>query len=283
MNNTLSYPDSNTGRELQLNGNSSYQLADQQVQIHVDEIANNRQLGNLSGTLALELWALPEPYRGTGFSGQALAAAQLNPVAGQYCLRDSSFQLDFQAPSPGSWWLCLMLREWEAGQFITRDYINFANPYVVAAGKSSERAVRSNFDNVIEVAFREPETGDASKTELASKPATQVLESKAATTREPEAKVAQAKAPASKVPELKGPATKPAARAKSVKYEAAAAVGAVSVNRASCDQLHAVKGINKKLAQAIVDGRPYKALDDLLAVKGMGKKTLKQIENLISL
>lgn len=55
----------------------------------------------------------------------------------------------------------------------------------------------------------------------------------------------------------------------------------IDVNSATLEELQAVKGIGPKLAQAIIDGRPYKEIQDLLQVKGIGEKTLKKFEDMI--
>ncbi|WP_457628010.1 ComEA family DNA-binding protein [Oceanithermus sp.] len=52
---------------------------------------------------------------------------------------------------------------------------------------------------------------------------------------------------------------------------------AVSVNRASPEELEAVPGIGPALAQRIVAHRPYRTLDELLRVPGIGPKTLERL------
>jgi hypothetical protein len=101
------------------------------VVITIDEIANHRDLGDLSGTLAIELWALERPYSGGGFAGTPLSGTSIGELAGQRALTDCRYDLLFQAPPPGTWCLTLMLREWTAAGHLTRDYVNFTSPYVV--------------------------------------------------------------------------------------------------------------------------------------------------------
>ncbi len=51
----------------------------------------------------------------------------------------------------------------------------------------------------------------------------------------------------------------------------------VSINTADVETLAAVKGMSAKLAAAIVAGRPYATLAEVLRVKGMGEKLLAKI------
>lgn len=49
----------------------------------------------------------------------------------------------------------------------------------------------------------------------------------------------------------------------------------VNVNTATKQELRSVPGIGPELAERIIKGRPYKRLDGLLRVEGIGKKSLK--------
>ncbi len=55
----------------------------------------------------------------------------------------------------------------------------------------------------------------------------------------------------------------------------------IDVNSATQEELETLPGIGPKLAQAIIDSRPYKEIQDLLEVKGIGEKMLKKFEDLI--
>lgn len=59
--------------------------------------------------------------------------------------------------------------------------------------------------------------------------------------------------------------------------------GKVSVNSSSLKALQEVKGLPKAVAAAIIAGRPWASLEDLLQVKGMGPKLLEKLKPLIGL
>lgn len=65
-----------------------------------------------------------------------------------------------------------------------------------------------------------------------------------------------------------------------------AALAAVNINTATKEQLDGLKGIGPVKAQAIVDYRtkngPFKTVDDLEKVPGIGPATMKEIRNDIS-
>lgn len=78
----------------------------------------------------------------------------------------------------------------------------------------------------------------------------------------------------------KGPAAKPTAKAakKAPTVKAKPVEDAtLSVNAASKEALAAVKGLSAAMAAAIVDARPYKTLDELVRVKGIGPKLLEKL------
>ena len=60
--------------------------------LSVERIHNPRGSDNMSGTLSLELWALPEPYVVGDFAGHALGAVTLGTLAGGRSWQDGSYE-----------------------------------------------------------------------------------------------------------------------------------------------------------------------------------------------
>lgn len=213
-----------------LTGSVEYAIDGEQLVLKADAMVNPREADNLSGSLRLDLWALPEPYIGGRVDGVLLGGIDLGRVAGQSLLPEIAASVPFTAPPAGEWHVVMMLREWAGpAGYVTRDYARFAVPYVVPSANP--------IDAVIAV-------------EDAGAPAPSTV----ATPVEPVSAPTKSDEPAR-----------------------------VSVNTASAAQLTSIKGVSKAVANAIVRGRPYKSIDALLDVRGIGPKLLEKLRPLISL
>lgn len=278
-----------------LNG-CAYRIEGDRVIITINEIQNQREFNQTSGTLSIELWALRQPHQGGQFDGIAVAGTQIGEVLGQHFLANCQYDLIFQAPPAGTWYLTLMLREWTEAGFQTRDFVNFDLPYVVTWTPS---VVQGNPDNVINVSFAETEdekeeqntsaevkekVSTASEIKVENRAELEEKEAKAEIkTKVESVKPAASVAPAeSAKPAASKPAISKPAPAKPVKVEAEKAQG-VSINEASVDEIAAIKGVSKKLAVKIVESRPFENLEQLVKVRGMGEKLLKRIRKEITL
>ena len=60
-------------------------------------------------------------------------------------------------------------------------------------------------------------------------------------------------------------------------HKAQAATRIIDINRASQEELEALPGIGQVIARRIIEGRPYRTVDDLRRVKGIGEKRLAEI------
>jgi competence ComEA-like helix-hairpin-helix protein len=99
-------------------------------------VYNPRPAGSLSGSLAVALWALPHAYEGGAFTGVLLGQQDLGQLAGQAALAEQCVHFPLPLSLAGDWVLTVMLREWTAGGWLTRDYQTL--PPVLAAAPAVE-------------------------------------------------------------------------------------------------------------------------------------------------
>ncbi|HEY5894210.1 MAG TPA: helix-hairpin-helix domain-containing protein [Chthoniobacterales bacterium] len=232
-----------------LRGAVSYRINDSRAEISVEKIESPRGTKNLSGTLSLELWALPSRYQGGAFQGVSLAGVAFDSLAGQKEYQSRSFDLPFTAPPAGTWQLTLMLREWTAAGYVTRDFANFKQPYVQQPAVAELPVAKAPV----------AEAAPAPVAEIAPAPVAEIAPA-------PVAEVAPAP-----VAEVAPAATQSRAA------NAAQPVGLVSINHASAAELSKVKGLPEKVAKAIIANRPFDSLDELKNIKGMGAKLLAKV------
>jgi hypothetical protein len=108
-----------------LRGEVSHRLDAEQLTLRAERIENPRSEENLSGTLALELWTLDAPYQGEQFTGNALGGVELGRLAGQAAWQDVELRVSARELA-GRSHLTVMLREWTASGYVTRDYRDLA-------------------------------------------------------------------------------------------------------------------------------------------------------------
>lgn len=260
-------------------GPVGYNFDGQQVHLNAACVRNPREAGNLSGSLALELWALPAAYAGGAFVGHAVGSVAIGRLEGQSDFMNLNRSIDAATLPAGRWTLCLMLREWTAAGWLTRDYANFDLPYEVPA----EPAVSTE-------APAAPEASEVPKPVQAATPQDEARPVVAPTQKADEAvdpaKSDQSAAPAPATP--MAPVAKPVASKAAVAkpteaVKTAVVAGGVSVNRVTETQLLQVKGMTRPVAKAIIAGRPYRTLDALIEVKGVGPKLLASLRASLSL
>ncbi|MBJ7551196.1 ComEA family DNA-binding protein [Marinomonas ostreistagni] len=232
--------------ELTLIGGFGYRIKQDRIMISIDQIANQRSLDNLSGTLSIELHGYSSDGRET-----VLASTTIGQITGQHFLEHCVYDLVFNKPYAGIWTLALELKEWDGNQFALQSRQLFDQTYYVP--QEPETPSPLPMSNVIVADFSPSEAKP--DTVPPNKKDNDRLESPAITTKHP-----------------KQP--KPT---KSVKTKKKQKPVLTSINKSSLEELSSVKGMPKKLAIEIVDKRPHKTWESLLKLKGMGPKLLKKL------
>ncbi len=232
------YPVAESFVQPKLSGNVTCALADGMATLTVDAIENPRAEDNLSGTLALEVWALDEPYAGGSWQGIPVASMILGVLGGGNALTDCNFVVPAAAPEgPGV--LTLMLREWGPTGYVTRDYCNLAldTPAKKAKPKAAAKKSAAKEETPKEKAPKEKTT----KVKAKAEPKPVAKESKA-----------PAKAPATKVVSVNAASE---AELLAIKGLTATVAKAIVTGRpyASFDALGKVKGVGPKLLATLRD------------------------------
>lgn len=126
------YPTPQTFFQPFMLGDVSCQIADGKADIAIESIASPRPPENLSGTLALEIWALDVPYAGGSWVGTPVASLVLGNLAGGSAWSDCHYNVPAVIANPGAA-LTVMLREWTPAGYLTRDYRNLPAEVLVQA------------------------------------------------------------------------------------------------------------------------------------------------------
>ena len=251
-------------------GRVGYRIDDDHVVLEAAAIHSPRANDNISGSLSLELWAVTHPYRGGRVDGHLLGRTDLGRLAGQESLTAIAARTPFTPPAPGEWEVVMTLCEWtEAAGYVTRDHARFAIPYLVV----SEPTIVSPAS----VAPVAPDTADAAPP--AQTVAQPVAETVGRLVTQPPAHAEHA----ADATTLRRGELAAAGRAAAGRAAAGRAAAGVSVNHATVDEIAAVKGMSRKVAELIVKGRPYGSLDALVNVRGMGPKLLAKLRSYLSL
>lgn len=235
------------------------------IYIDIGQIYSPRAQDNLSGTLSLELWAVSAPYLGDPCEGELLTIQLLGVLAGQGAW--TNYQLTASVPSHAKS-LVLLLREWTAKGYVTRDYVSLSVP--VADAEPVATAIESTPEPVVETMT------ETIPPEVVSEVAVEaIVETVEVIAEQPELVLTPDEpAPVKAKKTSKKTTTAPAAKA------AAKNPALPSLNEASVEQLCSIKGISQAVARTIVESRPYKAWEEVKKLKGVGGILFARLQEL---
>ena len=153
-----------------LKGDIECRFGADELTIDIAEIENPRDAGNISGTLALEVWSLEAPYEGDAWNGVLIASLIIGCLNGQSACSNNHF-VAHAAPLPATGHLTLMLREWTPDGYATRDYRPLAHP-INSSNVAKSSAVQEPGESSTEnSAVQEPGESSVAQAGVAESPA----------------------------------------------------------------------------------------------------------------
>jgi competence ComEA-like helix-hairpin-helix protein len=177
----------------------------------------------------------------------------IGTLMGQTESTATSFELPFSRPPAGEWHLVMMLREWTAAGYVTRDFTNFSQP--VAYGPAASTTPPGNTPLTVEAAkINHPPPANAAPAAAATDSRTGKAQAVAKTRGDSQ--------------------TAPTAL---IVSRIADATESISINTAPAEELAKLDGFSPRLAQAIIRKRPFASLDELRKVRGITLKLFTRI------
>jgi hypothetical protein len=113
-------------KKLVIVGAVGYTISGSEVEIRVNKISN-RQLGGVSGTVKIKLWAVDTPYKGGSLSGYVFAERKLGEIKGGWYKYDINPTVDYIKPPSGKYFVVLTVNEYHKGEWPISDWVNFDN------------------------------------------------------------------------------------------------------------------------------------------------------------
>ncbi|MGJ8640605.1 MAG: helix-hairpin-helix domain-containing protein [Opitutaceae bacterium] len=274
------------------NGNNGYAFNGQNVSLNAEQIVSPN---NFAGQLSLQLWALETVFEGKQLHGHHIATLELDFLNSGYAFANISQELEAKLPTSGSYHMVLALVENQDGVDYIHDWRGYAltETFVEASKADSPIMPAAKMDEVTAedvakavAALTTPSAikPEVTKAEPKKKAPEKRSEKPVAKTPAPKAasKKTVAKTPAPKATSKQPVAKKTAPKAATRKTTSTASK-LVNLQKDSVDTIAQLKGISFSVAEGIVAGRPYKKLDDLLKVKGIGDKLLQKIQSQVKL
>ena len=123
---------------LSLEGTWAYTISGGTVRLQATNIVNRRAAGSTSGTIRLELWALPTPYSGGTFTGYKIGQTTLGTLAAglQFVGIDRTVT-QLATPPNGTWYMYMFVTEFNGNSlndgFAAVDWETFSSPWIIGS------------------------------------------------------------------------------------------------------------------------------------------------------
>ena len=137
-------------------GTVAYSYSGSIAILTADRVQNN-ETGGISGTLKMELWALPAPYAGVAITGYKMAQYTVGQLNGGFQFSNvNSGNVAFVAPPSGTYYVAMILTEFTTpggvnGGYTPRDYVNFPTPLVIGGGGATVNPPPGIWENPAEI------------------------------------------------------------------------------------------------------------------------------------
>lgn len=265
-----------------MNGKIVVDIQHNAADITIEQIENPRIATNLSGTLALELWSLSEPYTGASFNGVQQGSVIVGTLLGQTSWSNKVIHMQLATPIGDN--LVLMLREWMGSGYITRDYYTVQSTAVAVVSEPVE-ATSVEEHPILDLMEKVEEMVEAvtpfveSIAHTVGSVVSALVEAAEQFIEDAEKSIIQEAEDITPKPVASEPeAVKPAKKSSRVLKAKPEPKTVLSLNAITEEQLTEVKGISKAVAKAIVEARPYARWDEVATVKGVGGKLLIKLK-----
>lgn len=110
---------------LSITGRTRYTLKGDQVTIYAEKLTNNSPVGTHSGSIKIQLWATFTQYTGGTLNGYKIAEIDLGVLNGGNMFREINRTIYTKNPPPGSYFMSIVLAEYNQGKYWTSDWKNY--------------------------------------------------------------------------------------------------------------------------------------------------------------
>lgn len=122
-------------------GTGGYSYKDDRVTLNCDKIVNDAPSGT-TGTLKVQLWATTEPYKGGHIEGFLMGSIRRDGLLPGNMYKDISEQTELKRPPAGTYYLSLLLMEYDGEEYLVKDHISFDNKKTFTDPEAPDKPLR---------------------------------------------------------------------------------------------------------------------------------------------